>query len=67
MNIQLVVLLCKQTLEIPSPPFFPEIPASTSVDTGELGKSDSGWTSLNLRCAVDWPLHILLTPTVLER
>lgn len=30
-------------------------------------KKESGWNCLNLTYAVDWPLHILFTPGVLDR
>jgi len=46
--------------------------ASDSTKTGEHSKpgehtGESGWKALNLTYAVEWPLHILFTPSVLER
>ena len=43
--------------------------SSATFDGSEsqLNKSESGWTALNMTCTVDWPLHIIMTPGILER
>ena len=43
--------------------------SSATYDGSEsqLNKSESGWTVLNMTCTVDWPLHIIMTPGILER
>lgn len=38
---------------------------SSSVNS--LSRKESGWNCLNLSYVVDWPLHILFTPGVLDR
>jgi hypothetical protein len=47
---------------------FLESSTTDSVSSSSSQQSvDSGWNSLGLTYIVDWPLHILFTPSVLEK